>query len=147
MPRYNGIPSALKRSEPGIQSTQVISLWRTVRPPTMTTSNGQPPEFSFRLDRIEAIVAANSEQITANTTAITRLEANQAALSERVNIMAERVDTVSESVNQVSRIALAILQRVDSTQTEIRDLQTDMRGLQLENRRILDILQQRRGDG
>ncbi|BAC90575.1 hypothetical protein [Gloeobacter violaceus] len=123
---------------------------RIARSSTMTTSHGQPPEFSTRLDRIEAIVAANSEQIVANasaigrlalavaanTAAITRLEANQAASSERVDIMAERVNTVSESVNQVSHIALATLRRIDAMQVEIR-------GLQTENRRILELLEQR----
>ncbi|BAC90576.1 hypothetical protein [Gloeobacter violaceus] len=113
----------------------------------MTTSNGQPPDFPSRLDRIEALVATNSEQIaanisaigrlevsvTANTVAITRLEANQAAMSERVNIMAERVDTLAESI----RLLVPIIQSI----------QSDVRGLQLENRRILDILQQRGENG
>ncbi|WP_231848360.1 hypothetical protein [Gloeobacter violaceus] len=155
----------------------------------MTTNNGQPPEYSSRLDRIEAIVAATSEQIAANAialsrleesvarhdsvlerleesvarhdsvmgaiqtsiaanaAAIDRLEANQAAGSERLNILTERVNTVSESVNQVSRIAFATFQRFDAMQVEIHDLRTDVRGLQLENRRILNILEQRGNNG
>ncbi|UFP93369.1 hypothetical protein [Gloeobacter morelensis] len=95
----------------------------------MTTNSGQPPDCSSRLDRVEMLLARVAEQqavtqsqVSANAQAITRLEANQAALSERVNIMGERVDTLAESI----RVLVPIIQSI-----------------QLENRRILDILQQR----
>ncbi|WP_041243939.1 hypothetical protein [Gloeobacter kilaueensis] len=129
--------------------------------PPIRGAGEQPENWRERLDRVEAIVASNSEQIAAtqrqvdanslaiadlalrtdaNSTAISRLEAAQTAsnqrmddLTERVNILSERVSDLTRMVEQVSRIALATFQRIDAMQSEIRELQT-------ENQRVLDIL-------
>ncbi|AGY57035.1 hypothetical protein [Gloeobacter kilaueensis] len=126
----------------------------------MTSSNGQPENWRERLERVEALTAANSEQIAANSAAIARLETAQATsnqrmddltervnvlsermtdLTERVGILSERVSDLTRMVEQVSRIALATFQRMDAMQSEIR-------GLQTENQRILDVLQRLQGE-
>lgn len=100
----------------------------------MTTT--PPPD---RLDRIEALVLANSEAISRiglETAANTQAIAN---LTERVGIMADRVDTLSDLFRELVPIIQAI-------RTDMQAMQSDIRGLQTENRRILERLERGQGE-
>ncbi|AGY60056.1 hypothetical protein [Gloeobacter kilaueensis] len=107
----------------------------------MTTGNGQRDSGSgSRLDRIETALevlirqqAVTQQQVDANSRAIADLTVQVAeANNMAVNAIAGLVDVADDLIERFD----ALVVRVDENSGYIR-------GLQTENRRILDILQQR----
>lgn len=92
-----------------------------------------------RLDRIEQTLAT--------------LAASQLATDARITSIADAVDLLVQVSGQQSQAITQLIEsqnqtfaHMDAMQAEIREIQSDVRGLQTENRRILDILQNRTND-
>lgn len=130
----------------------------------MTDSNGR----SDRLDRIEEILfrfveqqeslqALQQQQTEANNRSIDELIPAVRAIAERTNqntdnltitmLAVERlvpvVERVATTVEDLVRLSAETLTRIDQAFARIDAMQSEIRGLQTENRRILDVLQNR----
>ena len=86
-----------------------------------------------RLDRIEAIVERNSQQIEKNTTAIIDLRVAVSSLIETSNQFQRNFEVIVSEIREIKG-------EIQTINEEIRDIKLDIRGLQRENRRILDHL-------
>lgn len=92
-----------------------------------------------RLDRIEAIVERNSQQIEKNTTAIIDLRVAVSSLIETSNQFQRNFEVIVSEIREIKG-------EIQIINEEIRDIKLDIRGLQRENRRILDHLFGRQGN-
>ena len=68
------------------------------------------------------------------------------ALISTTEIHQQNIETMNRNIEAMFQIMTQSLQRMEIMELDIREIQTDIRGLQTENRRILDILQQRNTD-
>lgn len=68
------------------------------------------------------------------------------ALIATTEVHQRNIETMNRNIEAMFQIMTQSLQRMEIMELDIRDIQTDIRGLQTENRRILDILQQRNTD-
>lgn len=68
------------------------------------------------------------------------------ALISTTEIHQQNIETMNRNIEAMFQIMTQSLQRMEIMESDIREIQTDIRGLQIENRRILDILQQRNTD-
>lgn len=84
----------------------------------MTQSNDAPT----RLDRIEAIL----EQLVGRT-----------------NENTQQLAVTMQAVDRLANVQIETLQAIAASQRDISEMQSEVRGLQTENRRILDVLQNR----
>lgn len=97
----------------------------------MTNSNGN------RLDRIEALVEANSRNIATNTAIIAELGEDIAQLREIVETNSHDIATNTQSIRQLATIAQTQQQTIREVTTILVE---EIRGLRAENRRILTYL-------
>jgi ABC-type dipeptide/oligopeptide/nickel transport system ATPase subunit len=68
------------------------------------------------------------------------------ALISTTEIHQRNIETMNRNIEAMFQIMTQSLQRMEIMESDIREIQTDIRGFQTENRRILDILQQRNSD-
>lgn len=107
--------------------------------------NSNPTEN--RLDRIEAVVEANSQQIEKNTQAIIDLRVAVSSLIETSNQFQRNFEVMAAEIVSLRRDFTVMQGEIREIQEEIRDIKVDIRGLQMENRRILDHFFGQEGNG
>lgn len=107
-----------------------------------------------RLDRLEAIVEANSQQIEKNTNAIIDLRVAVSSLIETANQFQRNFEVIVSEIRDIKSEMREMRSEMRQMQSEIVALRQDftvvhseIRGLQMENRRILDHLFNRQGNG
>ena len=93
-----------------------------------------------RLDRIEAIVEKNSEQIEKNTTAIIDLRVAVSSLIETSNQFQRNFEVIVSEIREIKGDIRELKGEIRTINEEIRDIKLDIQGLQRENRGILDHL-------
>jgi phage-related tail protein len=92
-----------------------------------------------RVDRLENEVIDIKVAISA---LISTTEIHQ----RNIETMNRNIETMNRNMEAMFQIMTQSLQRMEIMESDIREIQSDIRGFQTENRRILDILQQRNTD-
>ncbi len=97
-----------------------------------------------RLDRIEAVIEANSAQIQANSAQIQTNSATIAELGTRINSLMQVVE-INQRNQEVSQAELSaavnsLLQVVEIHQRNFEVIMNEIRGIRTENQRILEHL-------
>jgi hypothetical protein len=92
------------------------------------------------IDQLRLHQEASQLRFEQMQTGIDQLRLRQQVSQDQIDTLTTTVDTLTQEVAS----AIGILaQESDADRTAIREMQADIRGLQTENRRILDILENR----
>lgn len=102
------------------------------------TDQQQPEPNGNRLDRIEAAIEANGQQIEKNTDAIIDLRVAVSSLIETSNQFQRNFEVMAAEIVSLRRDFTVMQGEIREINEEIREIKLDIRGLQVENRRILD---------